>query len=221
MSAENASRFADEPEFVVRTCFTPRNAASRRSNASLKRPVVSQPSSDASTMLCSSAPPITLPEGGITVVPGTNGAGANASAGVFRHQLADPLPQLVLSLHGLVHRSARASNSPIWASVNVAHVRAAAEGLVPRADLLERAAQRPTRAPSQPGARLRAIELQVIRLVRLRRRIHAPTTRRRPSRAPVASTTQRTGRASSSEGPKFQASAKAAPSACRRSASAR
>ena len=40
------------------------NSARRFSNSSLKRPVVSQPSSDASTMIFSSSAPITLPEGG-------------------------------------------------------------------------------------------------------------------------------------------------------------
>ena len=75
VSAENASRFADEPELVVMQYFTPRNCASRFSNASLKRPVVSQPSSEASTMRCSSGAPITLPDAGTVVSPGTNARG--------------------------------------------------------------------------------------------------------------------------------------------------
>jgi hypothetical protein len=43
----------------------------------LKRPVVSQPSSEASTISSISGAPITLPAGGMTVSPGTNGLGAN------------------------------------------------------------------------------------------------------------------------------------------------
>jgi hypothetical protein len=42
----------------------------------LKRPVVSQPSSEASTMYCSSLAPMTLPDTGTGVTPGTKGCGA-------------------------------------------------------------------------------------------------------------------------------------------------
>src|SRR3990172_8306364 len=72
VSAEKASRFADDPELVVNTCFTPRKAASFFSNASLKRPVVNQPSSEASTSERNSGAPMTLPETGTGVSPGTN-----------------------------------------------------------------------------------------------------------------------------------------------------
>ena len=75
---ENATRLADEPELTVMRCFTPMNAASRFSKASLKRPVVSQPSRLASTMFFSSGAPMTLPDGGTTDSPGLKGWGANA-----------------------------------------------------------------------------------------------------------------------------------------------
>ena len=71
VSALNATRFADEPELTVSACVTPTYAARRRSNSALKRPVVSHPSSAASTMCINSGAPITLPDGGIGVVPGT------------------------------------------------------------------------------------------------------------------------------------------------------
>jgi len=76
VSAVNANRLAEEPELVVSACFTPRNSVRRFSKASLKRPVVSQPSSEASTMFWSSAAPITLPEGGTTFLPASNALGA-------------------------------------------------------------------------------------------------------------------------------------------------
>ena len=49
--AENATRFADEPELTVSACFAPTRAASRFSKAALKRPVVSQKSSAESTSI--------------------------------------------------------------------------------------------------------------------------------------------------------------------------
>ncbi|MNP58794.1 hypothetical protein D3C76_1537410 [compost metagenome] len=76
VSAENASKLADEPELVVSTQRRPRYLAKRFSNASLKRPVVSQPSSTASVIACSSPAPITLPEGGTLLCPATKGFGA-------------------------------------------------------------------------------------------------------------------------------------------------
>ena len=48
--------------------------------ASLKRPVVSLPSSEASTMFLRSAAPSTLPEGGTWVTPATKGRGAYVSS---------------------------------------------------------------------------------------------------------------------------------------------
>lgn len=54
VSAVNASRLALDPELQVSTCGTPKMPARRFSKASLKRPVVSQPSSAASTRLTNS-----------------------------------------------------------------------------------------------------------------------------------------------------------------------
>src|SRR6201996_3138423 len=76
VSVENATRLADEPELTVIRCLTPRNFARRSSNIALKRPVVSQPSRLASTISCSSLAPITLPDTGTALSPGTKGRGA-------------------------------------------------------------------------------------------------------------------------------------------------
>lgn len=76
----NATRFADEPELTVIRCLTPRNLARRASNLSLKWPVVSQQSREASTISSISFAPTTLPAGGTTVLPGSNGTGWLASA---------------------------------------------------------------------------------------------------------------------------------------------
>ncbi len=76
VSVENATRFADDPELTVIKYLTPRNAARRSSNIALKRPVVSQPSRLASTISWSSLAPITLPDTGTVLSPGTNGRGA-------------------------------------------------------------------------------------------------------------------------------------------------
>ena len=78
VSVMKATRLADEPEFTVIRCLAPMKVPSRFSNLELNRPVVSQPSSEASTISFSSAPSISLPEGGTTVLPGTNGWGASA-----------------------------------------------------------------------------------------------------------------------------------------------
>ena len=75
---ENATRFAEEPEFTVIRCLTPINSANFFSKRSLKRPVVNQPSKEASTMFSNSSEPISLPEGGTTVWPGTNVFGTNS-----------------------------------------------------------------------------------------------------------------------------------------------
>ena len=81
---ENATRLADDPEFTVIACFTPRNSARRCSNSALKRPVVSQPSSEASTINCSSLVPMTLPDTGTGLSPGTKGFGTCASSAYCR-----------------------------------------------------------------------------------------------------------------------------------------
>ena len=74
--AEKATRLADEPEFTVIRYFTPRYRARRSSKAVLKRPVVSQASSEASTISCSSFAPSTLPDTGTGDTPGWNGLAA-------------------------------------------------------------------------------------------------------------------------------------------------
>ena len=68
--AANATRFADEPELVVSTWRGPINRARFFSNSSLKRPVVSQPSRQASTIETISLAPITFPDAGMGVSPG-------------------------------------------------------------------------------------------------------------------------------------------------------
>src|SRR3546814_5878883 len=64
VSDAKATRLADEPELTVRTCLTPRNRPSRFSNCVLKRPAVSQKSSELSTRLRTSDGPKTRPETG-------------------------------------------------------------------------------------------------------------------------------------------------------------
>jgi hypothetical protein len=70
VNAEKARRFAEEPELVVIKNFTPKKSRNFFSKASLKRPVVSHQSREASTMLFNSAASKTLPDGGMTVSPG-------------------------------------------------------------------------------------------------------------------------------------------------------
>ena len=71
-----ATKLAEEPELTVIKCLTPIKAASFSSNSALKRPVVNQPSKEASTINLSSSAPSTLPEGGTTVSPGVKVLGA-------------------------------------------------------------------------------------------------------------------------------------------------
>jgi len=73
VSVLNANKLAEDPELVVKTFFTPRKFASFLSKASLKRPVVNQPSRQASTMLIISFVPRALPDAGMVVSPGKNG----------------------------------------------------------------------------------------------------------------------------------------------------
>ena len=75
----NATKLADDPELTDKANLIPINSASFFSNCSLKRPVVNQPSNDASTIFSNSAEPITLPDGGIIVSPGTNSFGEYTS----------------------------------------------------------------------------------------------------------------------------------------------
>ncbi|SEH85524.1 hypothetical protein BAZSYMB_GCONTIG00831_0 [Bathymodiolus azoricus thioautotrophic gill symbiont] len=70
VSVANATKLADEPELTVIKCLISINSDSSFSNLRLKRPVVSQPSNDASTIYCNSVAPITFPDGGTTLLPG-------------------------------------------------------------------------------------------------------------------------------------------------------
>ena len=80
VNVENATKFADEPEFTVMAYLTPINSANFFSNCSLKRPVVSQPSKEASTMFFNSSAPINFPDEGTIVCPGSNTFGENSIA---------------------------------------------------------------------------------------------------------------------------------------------
>ncbi|VEB45154.1 Uncharacterised protein [Chromobacterium violaceum] len=80
VSAVKATRLADEPELTVSTCGRPMNSPSRLSKDALKRPVVNQASSAASTMFATSAAPTTLPDGGTAVWPGMNSAWARRAS---------------------------------------------------------------------------------------------------------------------------------------------
>src|SRR5258707_5321864 len=75
---ERAARLAEEPELTSEAQRTPMKAAIARSNWAAKRPVVSHPSSDASTSDSISVLAKTLPDTGTLVWPGTNTCGANA-----------------------------------------------------------------------------------------------------------------------------------------------
>ncbi|MOA26972.1 hypothetical protein D3C78_1478070 [compost metagenome] len=79
VSALNATRLAEEPELTEIRYLTPRNSASLFSNSALKRPVVSHPSSEASTINCNSRAPMTLPDGGMTLSPATKGLVSRAA----------------------------------------------------------------------------------------------------------------------------------------------
>ena len=70
VSVLKATRLADEPELTVIKCLTPIKEASFSSNSALNRPVVNQPSKEASTIALSSSTPSTLPDGGTTWAPG-------------------------------------------------------------------------------------------------------------------------------------------------------
>ena len=67
VSVLNATKFADEPEFVVIKFFTFRKFESFFSNFSLNLPVVSHPSNDASIIFLASSLPITFPVIGTTL----------------------------------------------------------------------------------------------------------------------------------------------------------
>src|ERR1035438_623649 len=77
---ESATRLADDPEFTSDAQRTPIKAAKSRSNSAAKRPVVSQPSSDASTRCSNSDESNTLPDTGTWLSPGANDCGANATS---------------------------------------------------------------------------------------------------------------------------------------------
>ena len=67
---ENATKFADDPELTVIACAIPINFAKFFSNRSLNLPAVNHPSRDALTIFLSSSLPMSLPDGGIEVMPG-------------------------------------------------------------------------------------------------------------------------------------------------------
>src|SRR5271169_2517350 len=75
---ESATRLADDPELTREAQRTPMNAANSRSNCAAKRPVVNQPSREASTNNSISELSNTFPETGTPLSPGTNGCGARA-----------------------------------------------------------------------------------------------------------------------------------------------
>src|SRR5437016_5608115 len=72
VKAVTAQRFAEEPEFTREALRIPINFAKSLSNCSLKRPDVSQKSSEASTASFSSSASKTFPETGTGEEAGTN-----------------------------------------------------------------------------------------------------------------------------------------------------
>ena len=69
---KKAKRFADEPELTVTKFFTFKKFANFSWNSWLNLPVVSQPSKADKIIFLVSSKPISLPDGGITVLPGIN-----------------------------------------------------------------------------------------------------------------------------------------------------
>ena len=68
VSVENATKFADEPEFTVSKHLTPKNEDNFLWNSSLNLPVVNHPSNEASTIFCNSCFPIHFPETGTSLI---------------------------------------------------------------------------------------------------------------------------------------------------------
>jgi hypothetical protein len=85
VSADAATRFADEPE-LTRTVWRRPNTSlpKRRSNSAAKRPVVSHMSREESTSETTSSASKTRPATGTMVSPCTNGRSGNASAAYSR-----------------------------------------------------------------------------------------------------------------------------------------
>ncbi len=104
VSAESASRLADDPELMSTHSRTPIQRANSRSNCSAKRPVVSQKSSDESTSDCISAASKTLPETGTLDSPGTKRRARELLRVVFANQLENLRPKLLAAFrHVALH----------------------------------------------------------------------------------------------------------------------
>ena len=80
VSAESATRFAEDPEFTRVQWRTPTQSANSRWNWAAKRPEVSQKSSADSMRETMSSASNTRPAGGTGVSPGTNSRGGCAAA---------------------------------------------------------------------------------------------------------------------------------------------
>ena len=161
MSAENASRLADEPELVVSTCFTPRNAASRRSNgvveAAGRQPAVERRLDHVVQFGAADH----LARGRDRRRAGHERRRRERQRGVFGHQLGDPLPDLVAALQWPVHRvpprmgleqqrPARAVNAP---RARVAHVVALAPDALCHAPAPRGSRRQTASACASPAAR--------------------------------------------------------------------
>ena len=83
VSADSATRFAEEPELTRMDFLTPRNVANSFSNASPSGPSVSQKSSVAETAASTSSSSNTRPAYGTVVWPGTNAGRLGSSPGRF------------------------------------------------------------------------------------------------------------------------------------------
>jgi hypothetical protein len=80
VSAESATRFADEPELTSDALRTPTNRANLRSNSFANRPVVNHPSKAESTTACISDASITFPETGTLLMSALKSRSGKASA---------------------------------------------------------------------------------------------------------------------------------------------
>ncbi len=183
VSALKATRLAEDPEFTVMRCLTPIKAASLFSKSVLKRPEVSQPSSDASTMCLSSSASSNLPDGGTMVAPGRKGCGASAIAAYSSTRAAICARRALVLVFSIRFRGDVSGSSLSDCSRLVAvdlgkgegaEIVAAHQAAGPVHGQAQGPFQVQFRAPVEAMRSLRNIELEQCRLMRMIAGIDAP-----------------------------------------------
>ena len=118
----------------------------------LKRPVVSQPSSEASTISCSSLAPMTLPDTGTGAFAGHEGLGRVArsrrTAGPVRRSGCAAVSSCRLEVDCGAVLMRRVEYCEIWLQAEGAHVLAGQPGPVPVGDARRALSRAPARAPA-------------------------------------------------------------------------